>query len=688
MLSSIYTALSGMLGFSKGLDVLGNNVANMNTPGFKAGELRFNDLFYRYGLGQGDTGAGQVGQGVGTGSTRTKFGQGELRATNNAMDAAIDGNGFFILQKDGQTFYTRNGQFEFNDEGILVDQDSKAHVMAFTGGRLTDIRIAGLRVDLPQATSRISFTGMLDINTTSHQINNVTVIDSNGTMRTLSVSFTLNNSPALIGSALSTTDTVSSLNLDTNEPPLSTTRTTTTTTNPAFDNTSSSLLTNRTFTNPATTYTVQTGDTWDIIALSIYGASDGGEELATALGFDPSTQPTAGADLSSLPASLTVNVDPYYTVTGTESWDDIASLLYGGVTNAGDELATALGLDPLIDPVAGAELSGFPATLAVTVTTTQTGLPPFYLVQSGDTWNDIALLLYGSADAGDQLATQLGFDPAVDPVADSELANLPSPFNLTTPITITVPPYYVVQPEDNSWDAIGERLYGAAGLGAQLEAQFSSVTLATGARLDNFPPTLAISGQRWTIAVSEGTTAIGSGEIRYAGTTQPINGFDSITINYNPAGAANSSINLDFSNSTSGSTSGSTLAVGSRDGFTSGSLIESSFDENGALTLKYSNSQTRTREQLALAWFQDLQGLTLVGGNLFTSRNNERPIIATAKSQGMGAISPKHVELSNVELTEQFTDMVVIQRGYQASSQIISVANEMAQQLMDLRGRR
>src|SRR6185295_15049040 len=99
MFSTIYTALSGMLGFSKGLDVVSNNIANLNTPGFKSSELEFRDLFYRYSQGGNpqDSDRSQVGAGLDTGGTRTRFKEGELRDSGNPLDVAIDGNGFLVL---------------------------------------------------------------------------------------------------------------------------------------------------------------------------------------------------------------------------------------------------------------------------------------------------------------------------------------------------------------------------------------------------------------------------------------------------------------------------------------------------------------------------------------------------------------------------------------------------------------
>src|SRR5581483_4752838 len=119
MFSSIYTGLSGLLAFSKGLNVLSNNVANMNTPGFKGSVLAFRDMLYQNTARQGGNPAGgSVGEGVDTGATNVLYRQGELRESGNALDVAIDGNGFFVVRDKGETFYTRAGQFRIDDEGF------------------------------------------------------------------------------------------------------------------------------------------------------------------------------------------------------------------------------------------------------------------------------------------------------------------------------------------------------------------------------------------------------------------------------------------------------------------------------------------------------------------------------------------------------------------------------------------
>src|SRR6478609_6440934 len=116
MLDSIYVGLTGLIGYSKDLTVIGNNAANLNTPGFKSQQLLFTDLFYQSKLLENNDGGTRldIGTGLDTGATRRNFKPGELRQTGGDQDVAIDGTGFFVLRRDGQTFLTRAGQFSFD----------------------------------------------------------------------------------------------------------------------------------------------------------------------------------------------------------------------------------------------------------------------------------------------------------------------------------------------------------------------------------------------------------------------------------------------------------------------------------------------------------------------------------------------------------------------------------------------
>ncbi|MBI3900273.1 MAG: flagellar basal-body rod protein FlgF [Gammaproteobacteria bacterium] len=406
MLSSLYSGLSGLLAFSKGLDTLSNNISNMNTPGFKSSELTFRDLFYRFSGGQDNK--EQMGQGVDASGSSINYQQGELRDTGNELDIAIDGAGFFVLRKDGQTFYTRAGQFEFDDEGFLIERSSKGRVAALQDGQLQDISITDRRTIAPQPTAKISFSNILAYGSSgstpaAHTISDVAVVDGAGSTHKLKIIFA-----------------------------------------------------------------------------------------------------------------------------------------------------------------------------------------------------------------------------------------------------------------DNGSVAVGD-----------------------------------ISLHSWKVEVrDENDVKIAEGEIRYNGSGTPAAGFNTMEFSYAPTGVTPTTVTLDFgaADSISGSRSlsgaSSDLKVSKQDGFAVGSATEISFNESGALQVKYSNGETKTYDSLALAQFRNLQGLTERGSGLFANESNQEVILDNPSNNGMGKTQAKRIELSNVELTEQFTDMVVIQRGYQASSQVVSVTNEMIQQLMEMRGHR
>jgi flagellar hook protein FlgE len=208
MFDSIYIGLTGLKAFSKDLTVIGNNVANLNTPGFKGSQLLFSDLFYRTQFSDNNAiGANvrlDIGNGVGTNATRFVFTQGELKQTGNDQDAAISGNGFFVVRKGDQTFYTRAGQFNFDADGFLVSSSGGARVAALVNGQLQDINILGMRTNAGRATTRVEFSGILDSNASSaspYTISNISAFDANGITHQLSAVFT-NNSVITPGSWL------------------------------------------------------------------------------------------------------------------------------------------------------------------------------------------------------------------------------------------------------------------------------------------------------------------------------------------------------------------------------------------------------------------------------------------------------------------------------------------------------
>jgi flagellar hook protein FlgE len=196
MFGSIYTALAGMNAYSQGLNVISNNVANLNTPGFKVSDPLFKEIVYRQIQASEGNGGGLRPQGAGVeaNSAGISFMQGELRETGNSLDVAIDGSGFFVLQHDDGSYrFTRAGQLTFNEDGILVERTSGAKVLVnSTEVANGSFDINNYRSHAPKVTNTVTLSGTLARTSTSasYELPSITVYDSAGTSVTLRGRFT------------------------------------------------------------------------------------------------------------------------------------------------------------------------------------------------------------------------------------------------------------------------------------------------------------------------------------------------------------------------------------------------------------------------------------------------------------------------------------------------------------------
>jgi flagellar hook protein FlgE len=193
-MSSYAIALSGLLANETALDVVGNNLSNMDTQGFKADDVLFEDAFNTASESL------QVGAGVSRTLTTTDFTQGAITSTGQPYDAAIQGNGFFVVQNSaGENSYTRDGSFSLNSSGQLVTSSGDL-VQGWTAvngilnasGPTSAISIPALTSTDPSATANMSVTANLDassaVGTTFSTP--IQVVDSLGNTQTLSIDFT------------------------------------------------------------------------------------------------------------------------------------------------------------------------------------------------------------------------------------------------------------------------------------------------------------------------------------------------------------------------------------------------------------------------------------------------------------------------------------------------------------------
>lgn len=198
-MASFSIPLSGLDSDTTALNTIANDLANLNTTGYKNQTVNFADLFYQQ---LGDSGSGnllQQGSGVGVASIQSQFTQGTPDSTGNATDVEVDGNGFFVLDGGGTQLYTRDGNFALSSTGALTTQSGQS-VMGYpavngvvnTNAPLTPIQIPVGQVEQPKASSSFSMVANLD---SSAQIGTtvpgqVTLYDSLGAAQVMNVNFT------------------------------------------------------------------------------------------------------------------------------------------------------------------------------------------------------------------------------------------------------------------------------------------------------------------------------------------------------------------------------------------------------------------------------------------------------------------------------------------------------------------
>ncbi|MGF3102567.1 flagellar hook protein FlgE [Rossellomorea sp. DUT-2] len=175
MLRSMYSGISGMKNFQTKLDVIGNNIANVNTYGYKKGRVTFQDLMNQTVSGasratenRGGQNAKQVGLGASLSSIDTIQTQGSLQTTGRSLDVAISGDGFFVVRQGNNEMFTRAGNFYLDSNGNLVTGQGNlvqgypvTNDGAVNQSGATDIKIDTNTTMAPQATSKAAYNGNL-----------------------------------------------------------------------------------------------------------------------------------------------------------------------------------------------------------------------------------------------------------------------------------------------------------------------------------------------------------------------------------------------------------------------------------------------------------------------------------------------------------------------------------------------
>lgn len=206
MLRSMFSGVSGLRSHQTMMDVIGNNIANVNTVGFKASTAVFSDLLSQVLSGAGvataeagGTNPAQVGLGARLAAISTNFTQGAAQLTGRATDLSIQGDGFFVVEKSGQTLFTRSGSLSFDalgrmvtpDGGILQGWTAQADGTINTNGAVGNLSMPLGQNIAPQSTGEIKIGGNLDASAAIGTVINtsIEVYDQQGTAITITLGY-------------------------------------------------------------------------------------------------------------------------------------------------------------------------------------------------------------------------------------------------------------------------------------------------------------------------------------------------------------------------------------------------------------------------------------------------------------------------------------------------------------------
>ncbi len=624
---NFYIPLSGLDADSTALDTIANNLSNMNTTGFKAKTTNFSDLFYQE---MGATGSGdqiQVGTGVQVASNSTDFTEGSISSTGISTDAAINGTGFFVLDDNGSQLYTRDGSFQTSPTGTLETSSGLA-VMGYaavdgvvnTSGGLSDIVIPTGQVMQPSATSMFSMTQNLDSESPI------------GTQASGQVQIYDS-----LGKSYEATVTYTNLGNNAWSYNIALPDTLTQASSAAA-----------TITNALT----QSSSTVAGETTLSYGFGSNGGNLAT---VDPGTTLTITGELAVGGGTATTTAP---VVTAGETVSQYAAALNAALTAAG--IATSGANAVTVSATAGGQLSivGPSATLATAGVVNQD--------LAGTSVN------YNFGSSGGAMAT---VDPGTSltitgPTANGGTATITAP-------TITPGTTAATYVADLTAALTAAGITGVTVTGPTANGQVTINSLGTGGSL--IQDEVGSANASGTLVFDSSgnllTPAANVGGITFGGLSDDAAAMNMTWDLYSASNTGNISQTAAASETSSTNQNGYTS--GQSNGFTIGS--------DGTVAVTYTNGQTQKVGQLGIATVNNEQGLIDVGSSQYqTSSASGEASVGVAGFGGRGTLEGSSLEASNVNISAEFSDLIVAQRAFEANAKSVTTFDTITQETINM----
>ena len=688
MMRSMFSAISGLEGFRTAMDVIGNNISNVNTPGFKGSRTVFQTELSQLlksarssSRNLGGINPIQVGLGSRIAAIDKMMTQGSYQSTGKKTDLAIQGDGFFIVTDGVRKYYTRAGNFDLDESGELVQTSTGLKVMGWnaqldpaTGRRYVDtnLPISPLIIEASMAlpakeTTQTKFSGNMksDVGFRNFEI---TLTDSDGNKHDVKVSFERTEGVEISGTD-DPFDSKQQYTFEIDASPYVGTRG-----RVVLDKFGNVVLSGFDVLDSGTDDTTDARINFNgtISGDFIVYATDGTNREAQAVTLsDASNVATAisnsNTEWKAIPIKSTTAVENNTTGTIDNTNGEITlSKPYTGVYTIILEDGSGNVLDVKTVTLNGDDKISFDTSIGT--------VGSFELYENADSV---------TIDNGAELvATNSGtfkFYEADDPTNFVVPDYQPPLYTTSVQVYDTLGnPYqvyfdfvklgYIDDDHKNVWIW---RARIPTGEEISYMDETSEITGALGGVI-NFDETGRVKDQG-SISGNSISDVDWNTAVRY------------IKFDAGRSGDGTVKIKVDLNDITQFSGEFS-AAVDYQDGYPFGSLESFAIDENGEIVGTFSNGVTDTLGKIALAVFNNPAGLTDVGNSLYAeSANSGIAKIGEAGSGGRGTLIPGALEMSNVDLAEEFTRMIIAQRGFQANARVITTSDQILNELVNIK---